>query len=178
MQKSYEDVLKRLKEERKRLGLSQMEISRCIHMNQSDYCKVEAGQRLLSYYELQELSGRGVDLYYVYSGWKVEAAWRTVFEGAECEELHGFLRILFSVEGMHGRGSQKEECGILDEIRYVPLIGEKFVPGLVLIALRRQLDYRQIKMAEALGVDVKKLRDLENGKRLPDAELLFRLYQK
>ncbi|MBO4291137.1 MAG: helix-turn-helix transcriptional regulator, partial [Lachnospiraceae bacterium] len=44
--------------------------------------------------------------------------------------------------------------------------------------LRRQLDYRQIKMAEALGVDVKKLRDLENGKRLPDAELLFRLYQK
>ena len=178
MQKSYEDVLKRLKEERKRLGLSQMEISRCVHMNQSDYCKVEAGQRLLSYYELQELSGRGVDLYYVYSGWKVEAAWRTVFEGAECEELLGFLRILFSVEGMHGRGSQKEECGILDEIRYVPLIGEKFAPGLVLIALRRQLDYRQIKMAEALGVDVKKLRDLENGKRLPDAELLFRLYQK
>ena len=62
MQKSYEDVLKRLKEERKRLGLSQMEISRCVHMNQSDYCKVEAGHRLLSYYELQELSGRGVDL--------------------------------------------------------------------------------------------------------------------
>ena len=31
-------------------------------------------------------------------------------------------------------------------------------------------------MAEKLGVDVKKLRDLENGRNLPDSELLSRLY--
>ena len=32
-------------------------------------------------------------------------------------------------------------------------------------------------MAEILGVDVKKLRDLENGRSLPDSELLSRLYE-
>ena len=32
-------------------------------------------------------------------------------------------------------------------------------------------------MAHKLGVDVKKLRDLENGRNLPDSELLCRLYE-
>lgn len=38
------------------------------------------------------------------------------------------------------------------------------------------MGYNQHSMAEKLGVDVKKLRDLENGRNLPDSELLSRLY--
>ena len=33
-------------------------------------------------------------------------------------------------------------------------------------------------MAESLGIDVKKLRDLENGRCQPDSELFYELYEK
>lgn len=33
------------------------------------------------------------------------------------------------------------------------------------------------EMAQSLGIDVKKLRDIEKGKNFPDSELLCRLYE-
>ena len=40
------------------------------------------------------------------------------------------------------------------------------------------MGWQQKKMAEKLGVDIKKLRDLENGRKLPDSELLSWLYER
>ena len=48
MSASYNEVLKRLIEERKNLGLSQMEMARLVYITQSNYSKVEKGlQRLM-----------------------------------------------------------------------------------------------------------------------------------
>ena len=41
--------------------------------------------------------------------------------------------------------------------------------------LRTVLDYNQFKMAELLGVDIKKLRNLEVGKLLPDSEIIWKI---
>ena len=46
----------------------------------------------------------------------------------------------------------------------------------IFFAIRQQLAYTQHKMAELLGVDIKKLRDLENGRVLPDSEMLWKIY--
>lgn len=32
-------------------------------------------------------------------------------------------------------------------------------------------------MANIIGIDVKKLRDLENGKKLPDSEIISKMYE-
>ena len=41
--------------------------------------------------------------------------------------------------------------------------------------LRRSLNYNQMKMADLLEVDVKKLRSMESGKVLPDSEIIWQL---
>ena len=41
--------------------------------------------------------------------------------------------------------------------------------------MRRALNYNQMKMADLLEVDVKKLRSMESGKVLPDSEIIWRL---
>lgn len=64
---SYNDVLKRLFEERNRMAWTQKEMSQHIHMNQSNYSKVELGLRRLSYYEIKQLYEAGVDVYYIYT---------------------------------------------------------------------------------------------------------------
>ena len=46
-----------------------------------------------------------------------------------------------------------------------------------LFLLRRLLNYNQQTMAEKLGVDIKKVRAMENGESLPDSEILWNLYQ-
>lgn len=46
----------------------------------------------------------------------------------------------------------------------------------ILYSVRRLLGYTQQKMAGCLGVDVKKLRELENGRILPDSEMIWRIY--
>lgn len=48
MSTTYNDALIRLKEERCRLSLSQNDMAQFIHVNQSNYCKVEQGLRRLS----------------------------------------------------------------------------------------------------------------------------------
>ena len=45
-----------------------------------------------------------------------------------------------------------------------------------LFLLRRMLNYSQQTMAEKLGVDIKKVRTMENGESLPDSEILWKLY--
>lgn len=55
MSATYNEMLKRLIEERKRLGLSQQQMARLVHITQSNYSKVEKGLHRLSYEELKYL---------------------------------------------------------------------------------------------------------------------------
>lgn len=56
-------MLKRLIEERKRLGLSQQQMARLVHITQSNYSKVEKGLHRLSYEELKYLSKANIDIF-------------------------------------------------------------------------------------------------------------------
>ncbi len=56
MSATYNEVLIRLIEERKRLGLSQKEMARLVYITQSNYSKVEKGLHRLSYEEVKYLS--------------------------------------------------------------------------------------------------------------------------
>lgn len=175
---SYNDVLKRLIEERNRMALSQKDMSRHIHMNQSNYSKVELGLRRLSFYEVKHLYEVGVDVYYIYTGQKSSGRYADFFNQCCYTELLCFLNILYSIAMMRCQKETSEKWEeILLRLKYFSLKQKNQQCNNIFLLIRSTMGWPQKKMAEELGVDIKKLRDLENGRKLPDSELLSRLYE-
>ena len=175
---AYDDVLKRLKEERHRLFWSQKEMSQCIRINQSNYSKVELGLRRLSYYELKYLCESDVDVHYIYTGQRHLGQYSDFLNQCNYSELLCFISIIYSVASLRYKRERGEQWKkVVERVKYAPLLEANQSTQNIFLVLRRSLSCQQKKMAETLGVDVKKLRDLENGRSLPDSELLGRLYE-
>lgn len=175
---AYDDVLKRLREERQRLSLSQKEMSQCVRMNQSNYSKVELGQRRLNFRELEHLCVSDVDTHYIYTAQRSNGEYIDFLNQCSYFELICFLGMIYSFVAFRYRNESTEQWKtILEKVNYVPLMEENQGTNNIFLILRRSVNCQQKKMADILGVDVKKLRDLENGRNLPDSELLSRLYE-
>ena len=97
MSVTYQDFRERLKEERLRLKISQLEIGQILRMSQSHYSKVELGTRRLSYYETQCLCETRVDVYYIFTGEKCEIEMNDFFSECTFEELACYLEILCAI---------------------------------------------------------------------------------
>ncbi len=178
MSMSYQDVLQRLIEERYRMSLSQMEMSHLLRMDQSNYSKVELGFRRLSYSELEHLCESDADVHYIYTGLKSIGQYVDFLSKCSYSELLCFLSIAYSIVLLRYREDTTGKWkNVLEQIKYVPLIEEKQSPANIFLELRHSLDWSQVNMAGTIGIDVKKLRDLENGRKLPDSELVSRLYE-
>lgn len=179
MNVAYNDVLKRLKQERQRLCLTQEEMGRYARMNQSNYSKIELGSRRLSYYELKYLCDTNIDLYYIFTGLRGSEKYNEVFFDYNYLELLHVLNIISSVaelccvrnSGDNGRGTFAR-TGLFRLSDWEHRLNRN-----VFLSLRQTLEYSQCEMAAKLGVDVKKLRMLENGESMPDSELICKLYQ-
>ena len=179
MNAAYNDVLKRLKQERQRLCLTQEEMGLCARMSQSNYSKIELGSRRLSYCELQYLCDTDIDLYYIFTGSRCSKKYNEVFFNYSYQELLCFLNIVSSVselcyanEGGDNRRHERVQSGLFRLSDWEHRLNRN-----VFLSLRQSLEYSQFEMAVKLGVDVKKLRALENGRCLPDSELISKLYQ-
>ena len=94
MSTTYKSFRERLKEERVRLSLSQLEIGQLLRMSQSHYSKVELGTRRLSYYETQCLCETKADVYYIFTGKKCNVEMERFLLGCTFEELVCYLEIL------------------------------------------------------------------------------------
>lgn len=178
MNMDYENVLQRLKEERVRNNLSQRQISYQMHMMQSHYSKAELGKKRFTFYEMQCLTNTEIDIQYMYTGLRSTKKYREFFEGCTFEEIICYISIFYSMAACLGRENSAGKWGkIYKRIEYMKFI---FMTGRendnIFFAIRQQLAYTQHKMAELLGVDIKKLRELENGRVLPDSEMLWKIY--
>lgn len=71
MSNDYLSFLQRLKEEREQRNLTQQRLCGCMKMQQSHYSRAEAGNRRLSYREMKALCASGVDIFYVFTGKKL-----------------------------------------------------------------------------------------------------------
>lgn len=178
MSKSYENVLERLKEERLKKHWSQDEIGKVLHMNQSNYSKVELGKRRLTYYETQCLCESDVDSFYIFSGQHCERKYDDFFEQCSYEELVCILDLIYIViELLYITKVNREWIYIYEEVKYAKSVITKEKNNENLFGkMRRILEYSQQKMAGLIGVDVKKFRQLENGKILPDSEIIWKMY--
>lgn len=179
MNESYQNVLQRLKEERIRKKWSQEQISRQLRMSQSHYSKVELGKRRFTYYEVQYLYGLEVDAHYIFTGQKSGTEQEVFFSNCDYRELNFYMHILaYVAEYLYVVRRLGNWETVYKELKYIGYItAPDRINDNSLFALRRAVECSQQKMAEKLGVDIKKIRSMENGESLPDSEILWNLYQ-
>ena len=179
MNETYQNVLQRLKEERKRKKWSQEQISRQLRMSQSHYSKVELGKRRFTYYEVQYLYGLEVDAHYIFTGQKSGTEQEIFFSNCDYRELNFYMHILaYVAEYLYVVRRLGNWEKVYKELKYIGYItAPDKINDNSLFALRRAVECSQQKMAEKLGVDIKKIRSMENGESLPDSEILWNLYQ-
>lgn len=179
MNETYQSVLKRLKEERTEKKWSQEQISKQLRMSQSHYSKVELGKRRFTYYEVQYLYGLQLDAHYIFTGQRGGTEQETFFSNCDYRELNFYMHILaYVAEYLYTVRRLENWEPVYKEMKYIGYItAPDRINDNALFALRRAVEYSQQKMAEKLGVDIKKIRSMENGDSLPDSEILWNLYQ-
>lgn len=175
---AYEDVLKRLQEERLAHKLSQGDLSRQLKMTQGHYSKAEHAIKRFTYSEVKCLADSELDLYYIYTGRRVVRRHEEILKKCGCRELMCYLHVLLSLECCR-YGDQRCEA---EAKRYRQLCRLKYITGIddeqesIFMLVRNYEKKTQYEMADSLGMDIKKYRSVEKGTCLPDSELLFKVY--
>ncbi len=174
----YQDVLSRLKEERENRELSQEEISRYMKMSQSLYSKAELGNRRFTYHEVRYLIDSDIDLHYVFTGIRAKSECETFLPNHSYVRLLGYLNmVVAAVLYCYGEKRVTERKKLYARVRYVNYAMQAVCRNEnILLAARKDLDYTQQEIAEQLHVDIKTLRALENGRSLPNSEILWKIY--
>ena len=177
MSATYNEMLKRLIEERKRLGLSQQQMARLVHITQSNYSKVEKGLHRLSYEELKYLSKVNIDILYIFTGYRCAGKYAEYFQQCTYIELCCYLGIIYSLIVLNDCKSNTTQWkDIAKRVKYVPLVLDCKKSSNIFLVIRHMTDSRQKPMAEKLGVDIKKFRELEKDRCMPDSEIIWKLY--
>ncbi len=101
MSNEYKEVLRRLKEERERMSLSQREMCRHVGMSQGQYCKIEKGEQHFSLDEVKALSESGVDIHYIFTGKKANSRYIRDFETCDFKEIICLLEAIYSALTYH-----------------------------------------------------------------------------
>ncbi len=178
MSADYKEILNRIKEERMRLALSQSEMSQFARIDQSDFSKVELGTRRLKYAEIKGLCESPADVYFIFTGKRAPKEYKELFVNCTYDKLVDILNIIIKLLIATKKGDVAA-CwnGVYVSIEEVCRQGNFRKEHLNAFSIIRRLKHsRQKAVAEELGIDVKKYRCLENGKKLPDSELVWELY--
>ena len=180
MDSKYQYVLQRLKEEREKLNLTQRLLCYRMKMLQSHYSRAESGSKRFSYYEIKGLCTSDVDVLYVFTGKKaLDGEVLTELQECGAEELICYLSTLYvlakTIKATDGKRASSGK--VQKQLEYIQCEGgANGVKNNIFYCVRVQKDYTQQKMADLLGVDIKKLRELENGRILPDSEMIWKMY--
>lgn len=179
MGSDYSDVLRRLKEEREKLKLTQRLLCYHTRMLQSHYSRAESGSKRFSYNEIKGMCTSDVDILYIFTGKKSKSG-QELSELRECSrgELLCYLStvyILVKTVRLVDRSRVSFEL-IQKHLEYLQYgNGSIRTKNNIFYCVRNRRGYTQQKMADMLGVDIKKLRQLENGKILPDSEVIWKM---
>ena len=92
-------------------------------------------------------------------------------------ELCCYLGIIYSLIVLNDWRSNAEPWkDIAKRVKYVPLVLDCKKSSNIFLVIRHMTSSRQKPMAEKLGVDIKKFRELEKDRCLPDSEIIWKLY--
>lgn len=181
MNNDYQHVLLRLREERERQNLTQRLLCYRMRIQQSHFSKAETGHRYFTYQELEGLCTSDVDVLYVFTGKRAVGQKFPEPQSLDAKEAICCLNTVYTLTHtawfMH-RDNPSFEL-IQQNLRYIPCGNEKKgIKSNIFFYVRNCCGYTQQKMADILGVDIKKLRELEKGRLLPDSGLIWKMYDR
>ena len=181
MSNIYDGILRRLFEYRTSLDLKQADVGRIIEKNQSQLSKIELGKTILSYDDLSKLLNAGWDIDYIITE-KEKTVWKTNITDSlnisDASLWNDIKEVL--VWGIEQALLQDKACAQADvncELILLKRVKSEDLSVSLLQELRNVTGMAQLVMAEKLGVNIKKYRDLERRITNPDAELLALIYQ-
>lgn len=181
MGNNYDKFLQRMIEYRDAMKLSQKEVSGLFGKTQSQLSKMELGKTVISYEILESLQNAGWDIDYMITGkpgaYPKEHLTEYLDEniGEAWKDIKEILLWVVKLEFGKSGGFPDKDSQCEYELAKLLLDGEH--QDSVLAAIRDYVGISQIGMAEKLGVNIKKYRDLEKGRNRPDAELLVKIYE-
>lgn len=176
----YDAFLQRLTKYRQMLGATQKEMSRMLNITQSQYSKFEQGRVIISYNVLKELKNHHWDIDFIITG-------RTFpRENNELNELYSLsdeinkCRICelfhWNIKNSGGINETPELAFEWNYLRMIVLMENNIVHPFEIV--RKIYDITQIEMSEILGINIKKYREIEKREAMPDAQILYVMYEK
>lgn len=180
MEDNYDSVLRRLKEERMRRNMTQRLLCYYMQIQQSHFSRAETGQRRFSYHELKGLCRSDVDMHYIFTGKRTKSGREFLcLSEPSLEELICFLNTIHALSSIARFADQSGTSfgEIHRQLEYLQCgSGNAKGQANVFLCVRNHCGYTQNRMSDSLGVDIKKLRELEKGRLLPDSELIWKMY--
>lgn len=173
----YEEVYARLEEERINHKMSQEALSYELGLTQGHYSKGENGSKRFTYKQVKRLFASELDALYIFTGKKCENNYSELLENAEYEQLIICLEFISWYAYVKCKEGITEWDKVYNETKYI--VYAHSVNDLTKNLFKSTRMYNELSksnMASLIGVDVKKLRMLENNKKLPDSELIFIMY--
>lgn len=180
---SYDEVLRRLKEYRKKMMMSQVDMCKKMGITQSHYSKIERREKVMSYDAFVALCDNGVDIDFLVTGVKTQAT-ELDYLFYQCPERQReqILKLMVIYVNV-ALDSQKESTSLCytREIEILKFNLEERIHenhNTVWDYMRGISGLTQEKMAVGLGIDVKCYRDIEKEKNMPNVAVLVKLFEK
>ena len=180
---SYSDVLKRLKEYRKKMKINQTNMGKKIGLTQSHYSKVERRDKIISHDALMKLDEIGVDMDFLITG---IVAKKTVLDDLflECplKQKAVFLNLMFVYvnSALNALGKNQSlpcnrEMAILEF--HLKEKTDKHT-DMIWRCIRDASGLTQERFAYELDMGLKSYREIESERTMPNAEILTILYER
>lgn len=177
----YSEVPQRLFQYRKRLGITQSEMGEKLGVNQSHYCKLESGDKTISFESLKKFEEQGGDVLFVLTG-KEKRTGRMDEYLAGCRTVYGkteMVKMLLWAMRLGIWMSREEERSIPDiMIRSVELASEESKRHSLWENIREVEGLSQRDMCREINVDIKRYRRIERDETKPDALILHTVYNR
>ena len=121
-----------------------------------------------------------MDVNYIFSGQRINHYYRGLLGDCSYREAMALFNVMASVITYYWESERTDFWkGMYQRVRFMHLIDIDCIEQQnIFLLVRQDLKYLQSQMAELLEVDIKKLRDLEKGKSMPDSELLWFMYDR
>lgn len=181
MDNSYDEFLRRMIAYREKMNLSQKEVGSLLGKTQSQQSKLELGKTVVSFEALEELVNAGWDIDFIITGKESIRIEENLTDylygkaGKSWKELKEVLLWIIGRELKRDGSFGNSETGMEYKLLKAYLGQEQEASALY--EIRNIMGISQIAMAEKLGVNIKKYRNLEKGGVHPDAELLILIYE-
>ena len=181
MDKNYSSISSRLAAYRELMNLNQTQMGEKLGVTQSQYSKQESGLKGVSFHNLKHFEENGGDAFFLITGehrqeGKLEQYLERFTSDYEKEWIFKILVWVaeLGLECLEDRRVTLTEC-TEKCIRLMQVYSEDQT---IWRNIREAERSSQVKMAEIFDINVKRYRDIEKEKSMPDAEILQTLYEK